>query len=80
MQCQQQAGHCSRERGPQRKTFSASALAAGRGPSIAGQHPYFEESSVNAYRVFTVAKVSVCLTNTVGGMPLEWLWPLRLKF
>ena len=80
MRCQQQAGHCSRQRGPQRETFSTSALATGRGPSIAGQPPYYGESAVNAYRVLTVAKVSVCLRDTVDGMLLEWLWPLRLKF
>ncbi len=80
MRCQQQAGHYSRERGPQRKTSSASAFATGRRPSIAGQHTYFEESALKAYRVFTVPKVPVCLTDTVDGMLLEWLYPLRLKF
>ena len=64
---QSPAGHCYGDRGPKRKAVSASALATGLRARVAGE-PYAEESAISAYRVFTIPKMSVCLTDTVDGM------------
>ena len=66
---QSPAGHCYGDRGQKREAVSASALATGLRARVAGE-PYAEESAISAYRVFTIPKVSVCLTDTVDGMLL----------
>jgi len=66
---QSPAGHCYGDRGPKRKVVSVSALATGLRARAAGE-PYAEESAITAYRVFTIPKMPVCLTDTVDGMLL----------